>query len=184
MFKLIWLTPLLLVGLTACTSNFVPSEVNASGEYIGWHCEGDVNSRELWRCSKKTMKEGMPVDMAATSGDDTEQLLNDPVTALPSSLTTQPQSSSESSAGSKEGYTIQVGAYADRQVAVSVAEALAVKDDIRIVDIVVRGQNLFALVLGHYSSLEEAQQVADELLSGQESYWIRTMRSLSDAAAQ
>ena len=194
MFKLIWLTSLLLAGLTACTSNFVPSKVDSNGEYIGWHCEADVNSQELWHCSKKTMKEGVPADMPAAPGEySSDPVMTGSVIAEPlivesapgvASAQPRPQVSSGPRVRLKGGFTIQIGAYADRQVAESVVEALAVQVDIRIVDIVVKGQGFSAVVLGHYSSLEEAQQAADQLLKEQSSYWIRSMRSLSDAAVE
>lgn len=190
MFKLIWLTSLLLAGLTACTSNFVPSKVDSNGAYIGWHCEGDVNSQQLWHCSKKTMKDGMPAAPGEYSSDPamTGSVIAEPLTVesapAVSSAQPRPQASSGPRVGPKGGFTIQIGAYTDRQVAESVVEALAVQVDIRIVDIVVKGQGFSAVVLGHYSSLEEAQQAADQLLKEQSSYWIRSMRSLSDAAAE
>ncbi|MDG0971553.1 MAG: SPOR domain-containing protein [Porticoccaceae bacterium] len=189
MFKLLWLIPVLIAGLTSCSSNFVPAKVDANGEYIGWHCEGDVNSKDLWRCSKTVMKDGMPVASAATVADNKdESLMLDPANSEPAPAVLSEQAppilSSEVSVLPADGFTIQVGAFTDREVAMSVIEALASPGDIRIVDIVVKGTNFSAVILGNYASVSEAQQAADQLLKDRSSYWIRSMRSLNDAAIE
>lgn len=189
MFKLLWLMPLLLAGLTACSSNFVPAKVGPDGEYIGWHCQGDVNSQERWHCSKTTMKDGMPVDMPAIPADTASKLVEtDPVIAepAPSVSPVQPSAkvSSASKVWSKDGFTIQIGAYTDREVATSVVESLAVQGDIRVVDIMVKERSFSVVVLGYYASVLEAQQAAGQLLKEQSSYWIRSIRSLGDAAVK
>lgn len=185
MFKLLWLTPLLLSTLTACTSNFVPSEVGPNGEYIGWHCEGDVNSQEDWRCAKKTMKDGVlittPVSAEPVIVEDSPA--QEPVfVALPAAA---PEAVSEQQPTlSSSGFTIQIGAFASREVAASVIDDLVLEGDIQIVDTLVNGQPYSVVVLGQYSSREEAQQGAAQLAAQQVNYWIRSMRSLRDAAVQ
>lgn len=165
MFKPLWLTPLMLAGLTACTSNFVPAEVGPDGKYLGWHCEGDVNSREHWRCDKKTMKDGIVVTETESTGTSkTQPALKD------------------------NGFTIQLGAYASRQVAESVAASLAVEGQVNTVDIMASGQVVTVVILGQYISKEQAQGAAvrlNEISDGKKiNYWIRSMRSLLDAVVK
>lgn len=185
MFKLLSLISLLLAGLSACTSNFVPSEVGPNGEYLGWHCEGDVDSQEDWRCTKKTMKNGVLVTAPVSEKPAIEQqsIIKAPVPVAMSAPV--PETVMEDQPALDDGaFTIQLGAFGNRQIAASVMEDLALDGDIQIVDILVNGQRFSALILGQYSSREEALLVADRLSERQVSFWIRSMRSLRDAAVR
>jgi septal ring-binding cell division protein DamX len=184
-FKLLWLIPLLLSALTACTSNFVPSEVGPKGEYIGWHCEGDVNSQEDWRCAKKAMKDGVLVTMSVS--DESVIAEQPPIeesvpVAMPAPI---PETAVEEEPTLiNSGFTIQLGAFANREVAASVIEGLALEGDIQIINTTVNGQRYSVIIFGRYSSREEAELNTDQLAAKQDNYWIRSMRSLRDAAVQ
>ena len=200
MFKLLWLTPLLLAGLTGCTSNFVPADVGPDGEYIGWHCEGDVSSRDHWRCEKKTMKEGVLVSSPTAPVEDKESVTDEPiikVAVIEEPLTEEPaptailESTSESSPQPilpNSGFTIQLGAYASRQIAESVADSFQIDGPLKTVDILTNGQRFSVVILGQYSTKEQAQQAAEQLSETpdgkQINYWVRSMRSLLDAVVK
>ena len=49
---------------------------------------------------------------------------------------------------------------------------------------VVKERSFSVVVLGYYASVLEAQQAAGQLLKEQSSYWIRSIRSLGDAAVK
>ena len=185
MLKLLWLTPLFLSVLTACTSNFVPSEVGPNGEYIGWHCEGDVNSQKDWRCAKKAMKAGV---LVTTPVSDESVIAEQPPieesvpVALPAPI--HETAVEEQPMLINSGFTIQLGAFANREVAASVIEGLALEGNIQIVDTMVNGQRYSVVIMGQYSSREEAELSTGQLALQQVNYWIRSMRSLRDAAVQ
>ena len=200
MFKLLWLTPLLLAGLTGCTSNFVPADVGPDGEYIGWHCEGDVSSRDHWRCEKKTMKDGVLVSSPAVPVEDKESVIEEsllekpvteePVTEEPApAVVSEPDSdSSPQPALENSGFTIQLGAYTSRQIAESVADSFQIDGPLKTVDILTNGQRFSVVILGQYSTKEQAQQAAEQLSETpdgkQINYWVRSMRSLLDAVVK
>ena len=200
MFKLLWLTPLLLAGLTGCTSNFVPADVGPDGEYIGWHCEGDVSSRDHWRCEKKTMKDGVLVSSPAVPVEDKESVIEEslvekpvteePVTEEPApAVVSEPDSdSSPQPTLQNSGFTIQLGAYTSRQIAESVADSIQIDGPLKTVDILTNGQRFSVVILGQYSTKEQAQQAAEQLSETpdgkQINYWVRSMRSLLDAVVK
>lgn len=205
MFKLLWLTPLLLAGLTGCTSNFVPADVGPDGEYIGWHCEGDVSSQDHWRCEKKTMKEGVLVSSPTAPVEDKESVTDEPAIKLAvieepvieGPVTEEPaptailESTSESSPQPilpSSGFTIQLGAYASRQIAESVADSFEIDGPLKTVDILTNGQRFSVVILGQYNTKEQAQQAAEQLNETSDdrqiNYWIRSMRSLLDAVVK
>ena len=62
------LRPLLvstLFILSACSglksSEFSRQSPGPDGEYLGWHCEGEVALRDNWNCSEKLLKDGLVV---------------------------------------------------------------------------------------------------------------------------
>jgi len=189
-FKLLWLTPLLLAGLTGCTSNFVPADVGPDGKYIGWHCEGDVSSRDHWRCEKKTMKEGVLVSSPTAPVEDKESVIEEPAIEEPApTVVSKPASdSSPLPALQNSGFTIQLGAYTSRQIAESVADSFEVDGLLKTVDIMTNGQRFSVVILGQYSTKEQAQQAAEQLNETSDdkqiNYWIRSMRSLLDAVVK
>ncbi|MDA9090804.1 SPOR domain-containing protein [Porticoccaceae bacterium] len=200
MFKLQWITLLLLAGLAGCTSNFVPAEVGTDGEYIGWHCEGDVSSRDHWRCEKKTMKEGVLVSSPAVAVKEGESVIeelatDEPVTEAPvkeapaPAVVSEPVSESSSQPALPDsGFTVQLGAYTSRQIAESVANSFKIDGPLKTVDIMTNGQRFSVVILGQYSTKEQAQQAAEQLnetLDGKQiNYWVRSMRSLLDAVVK
>jgi len=199
-FKLQWITLLLLAGLAGCTSNFVPAEVGPDGEYIGWHCEGDVSSRDHWRCEKKTMKEGVLVSSPAVAVKEGESVIeelatDEPVTEAPvkeapaPAVVSEPVSESSSQPALPDsGFTVQLGAYTSRQIAESVANSFKIDGPLKTVDIMTNGQRFSVVILGQYSTKEQAQQAAEQLnetLDGKQiNYWVRSMRSLLDAVVK
>lgn len=190
MFKLQWITLLLLAGLAGCTSNFVPAEVGPDGEYIGWHCEGDVSSRDHWRCEKKTMKEGVLVSSPAAAVKEEESVIEEPVTEAPApAVVSEPVSEPSSQPAMPDsGFTVQLGAYTSRQIAESVANSFKIDGPLKTVDIMTNGQRFSVVILGQYSTKEQAQQAAEQLnetLDGKQiNYWVRSMRSLLDAVVK
>ena len=62
------LRPLLVLTLfilSACSglksSEFSRQSPGPDGEYLGWHCEGEVVLRDNWNCSEKLLKDGLVV---------------------------------------------------------------------------------------------------------------------------
>ena len=62
------LRPLLVLTLfilSACSglksSEFSRQSPGPDGEYLGWHCEGEVALRDNWNCSEKLLKDGLVV---------------------------------------------------------------------------------------------------------------------------
>ena len=84
------------------------------------------------------------------------------------------------------GYSIQLGAYANPQIAARVVEQMAVDGDIDVVEVLSNGKTFSIVLLGQYPSRAEAQNIADRLTSQRPEirYWIRSMRSVRDAAVE
>ncbi|MGB2375962.1 MAG: hypothetical protein ACPH45_05745, partial [Porticoccaceae bacterium] len=69
-------TTFILFALSACSSSVVPSKVGPNGEYIGWHCSGDIASEGNWHCEEKVLKDGQVVTVVgptAVAKVETEQ---------------------------------------------------------------------------------------------------------------
>ena len=73
MIRILFTTAVLLGTLAGCSSTVVPAKVGPNGEYIGWHCSGDITSEGDWHCEQKTLKDGKPValliDQNLSQGD-------------------------------------------------------------------------------------------------------------------
>lgn len=170
-----------------------------NGEYIGWHCEGDISSDEHWRCDKKTLKDGVLVT-TATAVEVVAESTPEPAPANPvesdfspvaasldpapdtveavssSSVAEQPDSADPTS-----GYTIQLGAFDSPEQARSVAAGLRIEGDIQITQVLSRGTIFSVILTGNYSSRTQANAVAETLGIN---YWVRSLRSLADATVQ
>lgn len=196
MYKFLAIT-FLIIGLGGCSSAPTPIKVAPNGEYIGWHCEGDINSDEHWRCDKKTLKDGLVVTTATAVEAVTESALSRPVesevstvaatpnvveTKSPAPQAEEPESTHESgSIHLNSGFTIQLGAFDSPEQARSVAAALDVEGDIQIRQILSRGTTFAVILMGQYASRAEADAVAETLGIN---YWVRSLRSLADATVQ
>ena len=84
------------------------------------------------------------------------------------------------------GYSIQLGAYANAQIAARIVEQMAIDGDIDVVEVLSSGKTFSIVLLGQYPSRAEAQNIADRLTSQRPEirYWIRSMRSVRDAAVE
>ena len=188
---------LLITGLSGCTSGPTPSKVAPNGKYIGWYCEGDISSDEHWRCDKKTLKEGLLVT-TATAVEAVVESASEPASPVASETTPvaatpgptadavdpEPRSSAlevQDSTDPTSGYTIQLGAFDSPEQAQTVVAGLGVEGDIKIREILSRGTTFSVILMGHYFSRSQANAVAETLGIN---YWVRSMRSLADAAAQ
>ena len=187
MFKRTLGTISFLALLGGCASNFIPAAVGPDGEYIGWHCEGDVTSEQDWLCDKKTLKDGLVIQSAtelAPSAVITESkaVSEEPVQAivLDSGMPALPPMDQS------RGYSIQLGAYASVQIAAKVVDQMALDGDVNVVEVLSSGKIFSAVLLGHYPSRAAAQVIADRLSTQRPEirYWIRSMRSIRDAAVE
>ena len=187
MFKHTLGTISLLALLGGCASNFVPADVGPDGKYIGWHCEGDVTSKQNWRCDQKTLKDGLVIQSATELTPpavitESKAVSEEPVQAiiLDSGMPASPPAYQSS------GYTIQLGAYANAQIAAKIVDQMAVDGDIDVVEVLSNGKTFSIVLLGQYPSRAEAQNIAERLTSQQPGirYWIRSMRSVRDAAVE
>ena len=150
-------------------------KVAPNSEYIGWHCEGDISSDKHWRCDKKTLKNGQVVT-TATAVEAPPQAVAEPMPGP------QPAAaSSEVQEPKLSGYTIQLGAFDNPEQAQTVAAGLGVEGDIQIRQIISRGTTFSVILMGQYSSRAEANAVAETLSIN---YWVRSLRSLVNAAVQ
>lgn len=195
------ITLCLLCVLSACSSTVVPSKVGPNGEYIGWHCSGDIASEGNWHCEEKVLKDGQVVVVAESAGKenleaqsqiersaDTQSANGQSVTAA-SAKAPQPlpeQSSQPASVDAKSdyptwGYSLQLGAYRSHQQAQQAAENMLLTGPIEIRDIISQGKPFSVILLGHYASRSEAELAAQNLTVN---YWIRSMRSLVNARAK
>ena len=150
-------------------------KVAPNGEYIGWHCEGDISSDKHWRCDKKTLKNGQVVTTA------TAVEAPPPAVAEPMPGPQPAAARSEVQEPKLYGYTIQLGAFDNPEQAQTVAAGLGVEGDIQIRQIISRGTTFSVIVMGQYSSRAEANAVAETLSIN---YWVRSLRSLVNAAVQ
>jgi septal ring-binding cell division protein DamX len=150
-------------------------KVAPNGEYIGWHCEGDISSDKHWRCDKKTLKNGQVVTTA------TAVEAPPPAVAEPMPAPQPAAASSEVQEPKLSGYTIQLGAFDNPEQAQTVAAGLGVEGDIQIRQIISRGTTFSVILMGQYSSRAEANAVAETLSIN---YWVRSLRSLVNAAVQ
>lgn len=163
-------------------------KVAPNSEYIGWHCEGDISSDKHWRCDKKTLKNGQVVT-TATAVEAPPQAVAEPMPGpQPAAARSEPMPAPQPAAASSEvqepklsGYTIQLGAFDNPEQAQTVAAGLGVEGDIQIRQIISRGTTFSVILMGQYSSRAEANAVAETLSIN---YWVRSLRSLINAAVQ
>ena len=77
------------------------------------------------------------------------------------------------------GYSLQLGAYLSRQQAEEAAADMVLSGTLEVREIISQGRAFSVILLGHYPTRNEAEAAAQNLTI---SYWVRSMRSLADAA--
>jgi septal ring-binding cell division protein DamX len=190
----------LLCVLSACSSTVVPSKVGPNGEYIGWHCSGDIASEGDWHCEEKVLKDGQVVVVAQPAKESVKaqsqledsanrQISNGQAVSeagaqapeLSSEQTSQPASTVAHSDYPTNGYSLQLGAYRSRLQAEQAAANMVLSGPVEIRDIISQGKPFSVILLGHYATRSEAESAAQYLTIN---YWIRSMRSLVNARAK
>ena len=185
-------TTFILFALSACSSSVVPSKVGPNGEYIGWHCSGDIASEGNWHCEEKVLKDGQvvtevgPTAVAKVETEQASEISADRQVPDEVESTQQKQTVAEKTAVDTKssypttGYSLQLGAYRNRQQAEQAAENMLLSGPVEIRDIISQGKPFSVILLGHYATRSEAESAAQYLTIN---YWIRSMRSLADARA-
>lgn len=187
-------TTFILFALSACSSSVVPSKVGPNGEYIGWHCSGDIASEGNWHCEEKVLKDGQvvtvvgPTTVAKAETEQAQEISADRQVPDEVESTQQQQQQTAVAKTSVDvepnyptsGYSLQLGAYLSRQQAEQAAENMLLSGPIEIRDIISQGKPFSVILLGHYATRSEAESAAQYLTIN---YWIRSMRSLADARA-
>ena len=83
------------------------------------------------------------------------------------------------------GYLVQLGAFSTLQVAEQqaqqIAQELNLGSDVQVTEITSQGTAFWVVFLGHYQNRAAADVAAKKLGIN---YWVRSMRSLANAAAQ
>ena len=127
--------------LAGCSSTVVPAKVGPNGEYIGWHCSGDIASDGDWLCEQKTLKDGKVVTAAVSPQaaapvapsiqEPIQESVKDSaaiVESVPSPVAEAAPAKTESSLPTT-GYSLQLGAYLSRQQAEEAAAEEAANAD-------------------------------------------------------
>lgn len=191
MIRILFTTAILLGMLAGCSSAVVPAKVGPNGEYIGWHCSGDIASDGDWLCEKKTLKDGKVVTaavspqaaapVAPSMQEPIQESVKDSVPiveSVPSPLVEIAPAKTESSPPTT-GYSLQLGAYLSRQQAEEAAADMVLSGALEVREIMSQGRAFSVILLGHYPTRSAAEAAAQNLTI---SYWVRSMRSLADAA--
>jgi len=140
--------------LTACSSISALPGAAPDEEYIGWHCEGEVETTDNWNCSEQLMKGGVLVsqDQASAntktssvnsestepSDDHSELELDETIeadqakTVAESSMASGEKAVIENTLAkntavfeiSGNGYTVQLGAYLSQPMAEAAADKI------------------------------------------------------------
>jgi septal ring-binding cell division protein DamX len=192
LIRVLFTTAILLSTLAGCSSTVVPAKVGANGEYIGWHCSGDITSEGDWHCEQKTLKDGKVATVAAPPpavapvAQPTQEPVKESapiVESLPSPVTETAPAKTQQSLPTKSlpatGYSLQLGAYLSRQQAEEVAADMVLSGTLEVREIISQGRAFSVILLGHYPTRSEAEAAAQNLTI---SYWVRSMRSLAHAA--
>ena len=191
MIRILCTTAILLGTLAGCSSTVVPAKVGPTGEYIGWHCSGDITSESNWNCEQKTLKDGKvvtaavpPQAAAPAAPSNQEPAQGEPIKENAPSLVTEAAPAETVSAKTHPsppttGYSLQLGAYLSRQQAEEVAADMVLSGTLELREIMSQGRAFSIILLGHYPTRSDAEAAAQNLTI---SYWVRSMRSLADAA--
>ena len=200
--------------ISACSglgsSDSSRSSAGPDREYIGWHCQGAIESSDQWHCSEQLLRGGelvSPVQVEAETVEPNFLEINSP--EIDSSEINSPEPAEtvpdtnvpkaelvEEGAKDKpltkvmafdigaNGYTVQLGAYLTQAVAEQAADNISLAEgELRIRTIADGERYLFVVVYGQYPSRQQAEQATAQLveLNPQLDFWIRTIASIRQA---
>lgn len=198
------LRPLLLLALfvlSACSglksSEFSRQSPGPDGEYLGWHCEGEVALRDNWNCSETLLKDGLVVAGSAAQVEvEAEEVVNPkalvnkaPVQKVPVQKALDQKALDQKALDTRfptfdisaTGYTVQLGAYLSQALAERAADNMILPGgELRIRDIVTAERRFFVLVYGRYQTRQQAEVASEPLvvLNSGLNYWIRSIASM------
>ncbi len=207
MFKLFGAAALLAVVLSGCSSTTGPINKAPETASRSWYCADNASSDELWLCSKNPVNDGQPAAVNAPVVKAPAAQLTAPAAKLPAPAArskapaakskapaaklTAPAASNKVPAASIKtphplsGYLVQLGAFSTLQVAEQqaqqIAQELNLGSDVQVTEITSQGTAFWVVFLGHYQNRAAADVAAKKLGIN---YWVRSMRSLANAAAQ
>jgi cell division septation protein DedD len=200
--------------ISACSglgsSDSSRSSAGPDREYIGWHCQGAIESSDQWHCSEQLLKGGelvSPVQVEAKTVESNFLEINSSeINSLeinsPEPAETVPDTSVPKAELAEEvvkdkpltkvmafdiganGYTVQLGAYLTQAVAEQAADNISLAEgELRIRTIADGERYLFVVVYGQYPSRQQAEQATAQLveLNPQLDFWIRTIASIRQA---
>jgi cell division septation protein DedD len=200
--------------ISACSglgsSDSSRSSAGPDREYIGWHCQGAIESSDQWHCSEQLLKGGelvSPVQVEAKTVESNFLEINSSeINSLeinsPEPAETVPDTSVPKAELAEEvvkdkpltkvmafdiganGYTVQLGAYLTQAVAEQAADNISLAEgELRIRTIADGERYLFVVVYGQYPSRQQAEQATTQLveLNPQLDFWIRTIASIRQA---
>ena len=200
--------------ISACSglgsSDSSRSSAGPDREYIGWHCQGAIESSDQWHCSEQLLKGGelvSPVQVEAKTVESNFLEINSSeINSLeinsPEPAETVPDTSVPKAELAEEvvkdkpltkvmafdiganGYTVQLGAYLTQAVAEQAADNISLAEgELRIRTLADGERYLFVVVYGQYPSRQQAEQATAQLveLNPQLDFWIRTIASIRQA---
>jgi septal ring-binding cell division protein DamX len=207
LFKLFGAAALLAVVLSGCSSTTGPINKAPETASRSWYCADNASSDELWLCSKNPVNDGQPAAVNAPVVKAPAAQLKAPAAKLtapaarskalaakskaPAAKLTAPAASNKVPAAPIKtphplsGYLVQLGAFSALQVAEQqaqqIAQELNLGSDVQVTEITSQGTAFWVVFLGHYQNRAAADVAAKKLGIN---YWVRSMRSLANAAAQ
>tara|TARA_B110000503_G_scaffold36785_2_gene60223 strand:+ start:543 stop:1187 length:645 start_codon:yes stop_codon:yes gene_type:complete len=214
LFKLFGAAALLAVVLSGCSSTTGPINKAPETASRSWYCADNASSDELWLCSKNPVNDGQPAAVNAPVVKAPAAQLKAPAAKLtapaarskapaakskaPAAKLTAPAAKLTAPAASNKvpaapiktphplsGYLVQLGAFSTLQVAEQqaqqIAQELNLGSDVQVTEITSQGTAFWVVFLGHYQNRAAADVAAKKLGIN---YWVRSMRSLANAAAQ
>jgi septal ring-binding cell division protein DamX len=207
LFKLFGAAALLAVVLIGCSSTTGPINKAPETASRSWYCADNASSDELWLCSKNPVNDGQPAAVNAPVVKAPAAQLKAPAAKLtapaarskapaakskaPAAKLTAPAASNKVPAAPIKtphplsGYLVQLGAFSTLQVAEQqaqqIAQELNLGSDVQVTEITSQGTAFWVVFLGHYQNRAAADVAAKKLGIN---YWVRSMRSLANAAAQ
>jgi septal ring-binding cell division protein DamX len=207
LFKLFGAAALLAVVLSGCSSTTGPINKAPETASRSWYCADNASSDELWLCSKNPVNDGQPAAINAPVVKVPAAQLKAPAAKLtapaarskalaakskaPAAKLTAPAASNKVPAAPIKtphplsGYLVQLGAFSALQVAEQqaqqIAQELNLGSDVQVTEITSQGTAFWVVFLGHYQNRAAADVAAKKLGIN---YWVRSMRSLANAAAQ
>jgi septal ring-binding cell division protein DamX len=181
--------------LSACTLFDDTSVGSMRQESLGWYCEADIDASDQWRCSERLMSGALPIDKSQSL-----ETLPQPAEKVPmQTAKSQPVEKNLFEQAPKKiiqkkvepdfdtfdistnGYTVQLGAYLSQAMAEqSATKIINNGGQLFVHSIIVGGQTRFVIVQGQYPTRQQAQAVAERLitLNPQLEYWVRSIKSL------